>query len=61
MDYWLDISGEWGSYFCKYILNMCESCHYQAPSYLDVKKLKGIKIIFCMDLLGNRINKIYDM
>ena len=47
--------------FVKKILNMCESCHYQAPSYLDVKKLKGIKIIFCMDLLGNRINNIYDM
>ena len=40
---------------------MCESCHYQAPSYLDVKKLKEIKMIFCMDILGHRINKIYDM
>ena len=26
--------------FIKNILNMCESCHYQVPSYLDVKKLK---------------------
>ena len=31
--------GGWGGYFYKNTLNMCESCHYQVPSYLEVKKL----------------------
>ena len=55
------ISVGWGGYFYKNILNMCESCHYQVPSYLEVKKLKRNKNDFCMDILGNSINKIYDM
>ena len=40
---------------------MCESCHYKVLTYLDFKKIKGIKMILCMDIFGNRMNKIYDM
>ena len=39
---------------------MCESCHYEVPSYLDFK-IKGINMILCMAIFSNRINKIYDM
>ena len=39
---------------------MCHKIKYP-HGLLEVQKIKGIKMILCMDIFGNRINKIYDM